>query len=79
VGIRNAYKEAKALTESDTWDRIFYIYEQLRDGISDPDTPTAINALERQQDSIFYDLSGRRTNGNARGVKISNGKKILVK
>lgn len=29
--------------------------------------------------SILYDLQGRRINGNARGIVITNGKKILVK
>ncbi|MDE6534851.1 MAG: choice-of-anchor J domain-containing protein [Muribaculaceae bacterium] len=29
--------------------------------------------------SVIYDLQGRRINGNARGIVIANGKKILVK
>lgn len=29
--------------------------------------------------SVIYDLQGRRINGNARGIVITNGKKILVK
>lgn len=29
--------------------------------------------------SVIYDLQGRRINGNARGIVITNGKKVLVK
>lgn len=49
--------------------------------IDDQDTPTEINAVEREDGSvdIYLDLSGRRAPANAKGIMIQGGKKVIVK
>ena len=43
--------------------------------------PTGINTVGNAQQSIdnAYDLSGRRINGNTKGLRIVNGKKVVIK
>ena len=52
--------------------------------VNTDDTPTNINATlndkrEMTNDTVIYDLSGRRVDANYHGVVIMNGKKVVIK
>jgi len=78
-GIAAAYKQAKSTTEDDTWDDVYAAYVALRDGIANPDTPTAISESEVSTSATgkAYDLRGIPAKPRSSRIIIVDGKKYV--